>query len=199
MASTVKRRPLPALIALLALLLLTGLVWWRVLGRDKDSKNDAAKPCPTVQAAIVLPAPSAVTLAVLNSTSRSGIAGKARTVFTDIGFNVPSAAGNDNPKTLNKIKTVGQIRYGPAQAKSARLVAYYLPGATLVRTESKSPTVVVSLGTKYRGVASAASVQARLRQHNTVAGTPTPAASAPASCTPQTVSPPTSSASSASN
>jgi hypothetical protein len=58
---------------------------------------------------------------------------------------------------------------------------------------------VVSLGKQYRGVASTASVQARLKAHNTVAGTPAPAASASASCTPQTSSPPTSSASSASN
>lgn len=199
MASTVKRRPLPALIALLALLLLAGLVWWRVLGRD-DDKHAAATPCPTVTPSVVLPAPSGVTLAVLNSTTRSGIAGKARTVLTEIGFNVPSAAGNDSPKSLNKIKTVGQIRYGPAQAKGARLVAYYLPGATLVPTRSTSATVVVSLGTKYRGVASAASVQARLKQHNTIAGTPAPEPSAPQSCAGQVVvSPPTSSAPSVSS
>jgi hypothetical protein len=197
MASTVKRRPLPALIALLALLLLTGLVWWRVLGRDKD-KHDTAAPCPTVAPSVVLPAPSGVTLLVLNATTRAGIAGKARTVLSEIGFDIPGAAGND-VKSLNKIKTVGQIRYGPAGAKSARLVAYYLPGATLVPTKSKSATVGVSLGKQYRGVASAASVRARLKAHNTVAGTPAPAASDSASCAPQTASPPTSSASSASN
>src|SRR3982750_2962517 len=37
MASTLLRRPLPALIALFALLLLTALVWWRVLHRADES------------------------------------------------------------------------------------------------------------------------------------------------------------------
>lgn len=182
MASTVKRRPLPALIALLALLLLTALVWWRVLNRS-TAEGHGAKPCPTpVRPAVVLPAPSAVTLQILNSTTRTGIAGKARTVFTEIGFNVPAPAANDNRKLLNKIKTSAQIRYGPAQAQSARLVAYYLPGATLVRTTSRSSTVVVSLGTKYRGIASAATVQAQLKRDNAVAGTPTPLPSTAATC-----------------
>ena len=181
MASTTKRRPLPALIALLALLLLAALVWWRVLNRS-NGKTEEAKPCPTVTPAVVLPAPTAVTLQVLNSTTRVGIAGKARTVLTQIGFNVPSAAGNDSPKRLNKIKTTAQIRYGPTQAKSARLLAYYLPGATLVPTTSKSSTIVISLGTKYRGVASATTVQAKLERDHAVAGSPGPTSSATASC-----------------
>jgi hypothetical protein len=181
MASTTKRRPLPALIALLALLLLAALVWWRVLNRS-SGKTEQAKPCPTITPAVVLPAPTAVTLRVLNSTTRNGIAGKARTVLTEIGFDVPSAAGNDNRKLLNKIKTTAQIRYGPTQTQSARLLAYYLPGATLVPTTSKSSTIVVSLGTKYRGVASATTVQADLKRDHAVAGSPTPTPSGSASC-----------------
>ena len=45
MASTTVRRPLPALIALLALLLLTGIVWWRVINRN--DAEDSSASCPT--------------------------------------------------------------------------------------------------------------------------------------------------------
>ncbi|HEU5267295.1 MAG TPA: hypothetical protein VFU35_11380, partial [Jatrophihabitans sp.] len=91
--------------------------------------------------------------------------------------NVPAPAANDNRKLLNKIRTTAQIRYGPAQARSARLVAYYLPGSTLVPTASKSPVVIVSLGTGYRSVASQATVAAQLKRDHVVAGTPAPIAS----------------------
>ena len=93
MAGSLVRRPLPALIALFALLLLTALVWWRVMNRD--SHKDAAQPtCPTptpTESADTLPAPAAVTVQVLNGTfktkkPRSGIAGKVSTALEKDGF-----------------------------------------------------------------------------------------------------------------
>ncbi len=173
MASTTGRRPLPALVALLALLILTGLVWWRVLNRDTHV-DSASTPCPTVTPAVVLPAPSTVHVVVLNSTSRVGIATKARSSLVDAGFNVPAMAANDNLALLNKITTTAQIRYGPAGAQNARLVHYYFPGAALVRTATPSKIIVVSLGTKYNGVATAAAVKARLARDHAIAGPPAP-------------------------
>ncbi len=160
MASTPMRRPLPALIALLALFLLTALIWVRVLHRDNGS--DTTTPCPTGNSASTLPGPNRITVKVLNATDRSGIAGKARSTLVSDGFNVPSAAKNDKPKV--KIRGVAEIRYGPRGRAEAELLRYYLPGARLVATKAKTATVVVSLGEKYRGIAAPSSVAAKLKQ-----------------------------------
>lgn len=174
--STPLRRPLPALIALLALLLLTGLVWWRVLHRD--STSGAASNCVTQSpTGPTLPAPGLITLKVLNATDRNGIASKARTTLASDGFNIPNAAANDNPKV--KIPGVAEIRYGPRGRDGALLVHYFLPGAKLVATHSKTATVVISLGERYRGVASPSSVQAALKRQQVALDTTTPGAPSP--------------------
>jgi hypothetical protein len=163
--STVARRPLPALISLLALLLLTAVVWWRVLHRSSTDSAHARCPIPTSSATptptATLPAPAKVTVQVLNSTKRNGLGARVSSALSDAGFNVPSQAKNDNPKT--HIAGVAEIRYGPSGASGARLLRYYFPGATLVPTTSKSATVVVSLGQRYAKISTSQAVAAQLR------------------------------------
>lgn len=161
MASSSVRRPLPAVIALTALLLLTAIVWWRVLNRDSGSGS--ASPCPSESPpAKTLPAPNLVTVQVLNSTDRRGIGEKARSTLVNDGFNSPNPADNDNPKV--KIPGVAEIRYGSKGRTGAALLRYYFPRAKLMHTKSKSATVIVSLGERYKGVASSSSVTAALRR-----------------------------------
>lgn len=175
MASPTMRRPLPAVIALAALLLLAAIVWWRVLNRDDGT---AAANCPTQSAAVeTLPAPSLVTIQVLNATNRTGIADKARSSLVDAGFNSPDPAANDKPKA--HVPGVAQIRYGAKGADGAKLLHFYLPKAKLVATDAKSATVVVSLGKRYAGVESPSSVAAALRHdqiqlRSAPAGEPSP-------------------------
>lgn len=180
MTSTPMRRPLPAIIALLALLLLAAIVWIRVLNRDQGV--NASSACPTgVTAVASLPAPSRVTIRVLNATDRSGIAEKARSTLVADGFNSPTAAANDKPKA--KIRGVAEIRYGSRSHSAAKLVRYYLPGAKLVRTPSTSAAVVISLGQRYKGVASPSAVSATLQRRNIELQTARPGPpSASASC-----------------
>lgn len=184
MVNTVTRRPLPALISLLALLLLTALVWWRVLHRD-DGKNDTASNCPTQTAAptVQLPAPDSITLLVLNATKRNGIAGKVRTALVDDGFKIPTQATNDK-KHLNKIPGVAEIRFGPTGKSAATLVRYYFPGATMVAAPIKTSTVVVSLGKKYKHIATADAVRKALSDDkvSVASDTPGPTPSGSASC-----------------
>jgi hypothetical protein len=197
MASSVARRPLPAIIALLALLALTALVWWRVLDRS-DGKTTAAKnPCTSAPSspsgspspssshgrpAQALPAPSSVTVRVLNSTTRNGIAGKAQAALIKAGFRSPMAAGNDE-KHQGKIRSVAQIRYGTSSQAAARLLQYYFPGAKLVPTAAKRSVVTVSLGKRYRHVAKPRRVQAEIKADGvTVSGSPTPHPTTSAGC-----------------
>lgn len=176
--TTPLRRPLPAVVALLALLLLTALVWWRVLNRDSGASSTASS-CPTTHtsASAQLPAPSLITLDILNATNRGGIASKARTTLLNDGFNIPHVATNDKRKT--KIHGVAEIRFGPSGHDAAQLVQYYLPGAKLVTTASKNATVVVSLGERYRGIASQSAVQAALKRKEIALDTTTPGAPSP--------------------
>lgn len=173
MATSATRRPLPALIALVALLLLTGLVWWRVLHRGGGTGKSAG-PCPThVATQSTLPAPGQITLKVLNATKRTGIAARARSVLAADGFNIPGAAANDSPKT--HIPGVAEIRYGPSERQAATLLHYYFPGARLVATTTRSTVVTVSLGDKYRSVASQTSVIAAMRRQQVALSSSGPA------------------------
>jgi hypothetical protein len=183
LASTLAKRPLPALVALLALLLLTSLVWWRVMHRGGGSTASAACPSPTASAKATLPAPARITVTVLNATKRTGIAARARTTLVSSGFQVPSPAANDSPKA--KVLGTAEIRYGASAKPGATLLRYYFPGARLVPTASKTSVIVVSLGAKYRAVASAPAVQAALKKDNVEVATAASASSqpsTPASC-----------------
>jgi hypothetical protein len=176
--SALTRRPIPALVSLLALLVLTALVWWRVLHRE--SGGSAAKTCPSSSSSVAptdaLPAPAQVTVQVLNSTTRTGIAAKARLRLVEDGFQSPQPATND--RSRKRILAVAEIRYGPSGAKGARLLAFYFPGARLVATSSRSATVVVSLGARYRTVASAQSVALALTRAHLTTSSPSPQPSA---------------------
>ncbi|MGH3494586.1 MAG: LytR C-terminal domain-containing protein [Sciscionella sp.] len=165
MTSPTKRRPLPALVFLLALTLLAALVWWRVLHRDSEHTAAATPTCKTTQAPKQLPEPAAVTLTVVNSTKRQGLAGKARKALLKDGFQIPGPAINDE-KSLGYhgvIPQVAEIRHGPLGASGAQLVAYYLPGAKMVTSKAKDSTVIVALGTKFKAPVAEARVASALK------------------------------------
>jgi len=191
MTSTMTRRPLPALVALVALLILTAIVWWRVVNRD-DSSGSGTKATPsptptctsggaTSPGAPVTTKPSEVTVQVLNSTSRSGIAAKARQALLKAGFRSPHIATNDSPSV--SIRQSAQIRFGPSGKRGAQLLQYYFPGSVLKQVSSTTATVVVSLGDAYQSVASSATVQAALDKTRSAASSSASAnASTPAGC-----------------
>lgn len=187
-----RRRPLPALVAIAALTLLTALVWFRVLHRSNAQATATNSTCPTptvsAPAPSALPKPGLVTLVVLNSTERNGLAGGVRTVLLKDGFQIPSQAAGDGTQYGGHglITGVGEIRFGPSERVAAALVSYYLPGATLVQTDASGATVIVSLGQAFVSVASPAAVTAAIaaaHQHVTSpAPSPTPVPSSSATC-----------------
>jgi hypothetical protein len=182
------RRPLPALIFLIGLSLLTALVWWRVIHRSDSGQTKAQATCPSPSTSVV-PQPGAVSVNVLNSTNRAHLARNVATTMGKLGFHV-TGYGNDDPNVV--INGVGEIRYGTKGVDSASLLAFYLPGAKLVPTSRSDSEVVVSLGSQFKSVATSTQVkQAMASKHVTqlparpgpLAKTPTPSTSATtASC-----------------
>lgn len=181
MTNPTTRRPLPALVFLVALTLLTALVWWRVLNRDSGSASSAS-PCPTpTSGTTTLPAPSAVTVSVLNSTNRAGLAKSVAGALTTRGFAV---AGYGNDTGHAPITGVAEIRFPADRRDEATLLAYYFPGATLVpSTATADSKVVVSLGRAYLRLPTAAAITAAMTKDKaTVARSG--AAASPASASP---------------
>src|SRR6266536_5477024 len=177
------RRPVPALIFLLGLSLLTALVWWRVIHRSDSDHPKAAKTCQSATTNVV-PQPGAVSVKVLNSTERNHLARNTATTFNRLGFHV-IGYGDDDPNVV--VNGVAEIRYGTKGTQSATLLSFYLPGATLVPTQTADSQVVVSLGTKFKAVATTAQAKKTMAsQHVTqlparagaLAVTPTPSPTA---------------------
>jgi hypothetical protein len=178
------------LILLLALCVLSGLVWYHVLSRaDSTAAADSPSSCPTAGATPVvttsprargrvLPPPSQVSVIVLNSTHRNGLAGQVRDSLQTRGFNVTDAA-NDGKLFGGHgvIKGVGEIRFGPRGRAGARLLHYYLPGARLRGTSTAGSTVLVSLGARFRGLADGAAVHRALTKARVRLAVPTPSPS----------------------
>jgi hypothetical protein len=182
MTTPERRRPLPALVVIAALCVLTAIVWFRVLHRS-DASDAVVAPttCPTpspTQPARprVLPVPKRVSVVVLNSTQRNGIAGATKRVLSKRGFKVVLAT-DDAPQYGGHglIKGVAEIRYGPRALAGATLLAHYFPSAKLKATDSTGVTVTVSLGAKFRKVATAAAVHRSVaRAHQRLSAKVTP-------------------------
>lgn len=179
MSEPVQRRPLPALIFLLALTLLTAIVWWRVATRHDSSAQTATPSCNTSATPSVVPPPAGIALTVLNATNgfphaHNGIAAKAATAFENAGFTI---AKKDND-TGRGVPGVAVIRFGPTQRAQAVLISYYLPGAQLVQQDVDQTSIVISLGLKFTSVATGAQVNAALAKSgiavSTVRPSPTP-------------------------
>jgi LytR cell envelope-related transcriptional attenuator len=178
MTSPTLRRPLPALVFLLALTLLTSLVWWRVMNRDN---HPTAQPtCGPSKPAAVVPRPATVSVSVLNSTTRAGIAKSAAAALTKQGFKV---AGYGNDTGHAPLAGVAEIRYSPDEGRAAILLTYYLPGASMARAKTTSQGVlVISLGKRYHAVATQQAVRASLAKNHISVATGTPRATPSAPC-----------------
>jgi hypothetical protein len=159
MSVATRRRPLPALAFLLALSILTGIVWWRVLHRAESSTGTASNPTPSQSArcrpgskAVKLPSPASVTVTVLNGAGREQLAGKVSAQLKSRGFTT-GTPGNAPAQT-----GVAEIRYGTPGRAGATLLSFYLPGAKLAAGSRRDAKIEVVLGSGFQSLASAATV-----------------------------------------
>ncbi|HEY8300893.1 MAG TPA: LytR C-terminal domain-containing protein [Jatrophihabitans sp.] len=191
MTAPERRRPLPALAFIGVLCLLTGIVWFRVIHRSDGPSKAAASKCPatiskkTAQPAkaSVVPRPTKVSVLVLNSTSKNGIATSTQKALTKQGFHVTDAK-NDGAAYGGHgvIKGVAEIRYGPRALPAATLVHLYLPKASMHETNASSRLVTVSLGAGYKTIAPEKAVHKAMRAAHLRFGTTKPVATKSPSC-----------------
>lgn len=153
MAAPQHRRPLPAVVFIGVLTVLTVIVWVRVLDRGTGTGSASPSSCttPAPVRPTVLPYATQVSVIVLNSTDRANLAGHTKLGLRKDHFKVVQAA-NDEPSYggHGEIAGVGEIRFGPTATRAAIALHYFLPRATLVHTDSSSPTVILALGKAFK-------------------------------------------------
>jgi hypothetical protein len=169
MTAPPRRRALPAVMFIGVLVVLTAIVWVRVLDRSANADTSSPSTCitPSPPAPTVLPKPAVVAVIVLNSTERERLAAHTATAIHAQGFRV-AQTGNDEPSYGGHgvLPGIAEIRYGPAATASATLLHYYLPGARMVPTDSSAGTVILALGEKYQRLLTAQQVQQTLTQRH---------------------------------
>jgi LytR cell envelope-related transcriptional attenuator len=158
------RRPIPAMIFLLVLALISTIVWWRVLGRSTaatkattttSTSTSTGAACPKTTKRLSLPKPTAVHVAVHNGTQRNGLASQVSTKLRARGFVI---SGFD---TGTAYSGVAQIQFGSAALAAASVLAYQFPGAALVPITRTGTALDLTLGAQYKSLATAAVVKAK--------------------------------------
>jgi hypothetical protein len=167
MSTETRRRPLPALAFLLALTVLTGIVWWRVLHRPGDTTTASSAPgstapthCTPSARGVRLPAPGSVTVDVLNGAGRDQLATKVTGQLKSRGFTVGT------PDSTSPLAGVAEIRYGTTGRAGATLLSYYVTGAKLVPASRKDAKLVLVLGSGFRSLAAPAAVNKAVARGN---------------------------------
>jgi hypothetical protein len=168
MPASTSRRPVPALAFLLALTVLTAIVWWRVLHRDETNatttgtvKTTQAPTCTPQGAKIVLPKPSSVTVKVRNGAGRDGLAGSVLSQLKSRGFATSTKDTITSQAELTTLATeVAEIRFGPSGKNAATLLSYYFTGSKLVPISRSDASVDVVLGKKFGNLAPQSKVAA---------------------------------------
>lgn len=172
------RRPpwLIPVLAVVGVLVVIGLVYAVVAlvrGSDTASGEPAPESASCVTASVVpgstLPKPAKVLVNIYNASGVSGLASRTASEVEARGFRIGQV---DNDPTGRTVTGVGEIRYGPKGAKKAQLLAYYVPGATLVEVDRKGTKVDLAMGKGFTGLAAQDQVDAALSAPSPVATGP---------------------------
>ena len=158
-----------------------------------NSPTDTPQPCVTVTVypGKALPKPSEVKTNVFNATDREGLAGNTSKELEGRGFQIANVANDPLGKGVTG---VAEIRYGTAGASAAQLMAYYIPGALLVKDSRTDATIDTVLGAAFVAVAPQSDVDAALAAPSpspSGAGCPTTPAPSTSSSKPDTGEPST--------
>ncbi|MFC7344014.1 envelope integrity protein Cei [Saccharopolyspora griseoalba] len=182
-----RRRPLPALAVLVALVVLSGLVWTNVF--DSIPSLEAATTCNKPGRATQPPEasgmppqvplgemknrdalnsvtpipPEDVHVRVLNGNGESRQATLVSDELESLGF-TPIGADDDAVYVNYDLKCHGQIRYGGAGVSAARTLSLIAPCAQLVRDERADAGVDLALGSEFDDIKTTQSAKQVLQQ-----------------------------------
>jgi LytR cell envelope-related transcriptional attenuator len=162
-----RRNYLPGILLLVALSVVTLMVWVVALNRPSDVQEAAVcnpPPAPadpnTPPTALgeqvtrsdmtdVMPAKLADTkIRVLNASGQGGQAAEVGGALRDLGFAEPSAA-NDPVYATTRLTCQGQIRFGPSGRAAAAAVWLVAPCTELFQDERADDTVDLAIGTEF--------------------------------------------------
>jgi LytR cell envelope-related transcriptional attenuator len=113
----------------------------------KSTAKPSGSPAPTL---VALPSPSAITVNVYNATTRKGLAKTTSLELASRGFRTDKVA-NDPAKKI--IAASAEIRYGPAGAVNAKVVAAQVVGPVMIQDHRKDASVDFVLGDGYASLA----------------------------------------------
>ncbi len=176
-----RRRPLPALILLAVLVVLSGFVWTRVFESTETVEmatrcnlpsaetpapaNATPKPPePPAQTAVgkmlprealddVVPVPPQnVPVRVLNANGQVNQATLISKELSNLGFGQGGKPANDPVYTNLNMHCHAQIRFGGAGVSAARTLSLIAPCAQLVRDDRTDASVDLALGSEFSGI-----------------------------------------------
>jgi LytR cell envelope-related transcriptional attenuator len=126
----------------------------------KSSSKPSSKPSakPSTKPA-VLPLPGAINVNVYNATTRKGLAKTTGVELAARGFRTAKVA-NDPAKKI--IAASAEIRFGPAGAAAAKVVAAQVIGAVMVPDHRKDASVDFVLGEGFAALATTEQASAAL-------------------------------------
>lgn len=147
---------------------LAGVGWlaWSAWHSSGEHPPAIARTCVTPSSAPSPIAPADITVAVLNTTPRVGLAHHVASDLASRGFHV-GHVGNTTPE----IASNAIVSYGEGQMGAALSVAEQVPNATL--QPGPKPGVTLLLGKLFTSLASA-DAAATARTHDALAASPRP-------------------------
>lgn len=174
----VRRRYLPGIVALVALLTMTALAWAFVLTRPVQireaascnpppSRTDATAPnlgrlVPGSALIDVAPANLAeAKIRVLNASGQGGQAGEVASALRDLGFAAPNAA-NDPIYAGTRLACQGQIRFGEAGRPSAAAAWLVAPCVELYQDDRTDDSADLVIGTDFTALSNSDDIAAVL-------------------------------------
>jgi pimeloyl-ACP methyl ester carboxylesterase len=162
-----RRNYLPGIVLLVALAVVSMLVWVMALNRPANVREAAVCNAPPGPADPTAPAPQLgeqvsrstmidvtpakladTKIRVLNASGQGGQAGEVAGELRDLGFAEPAAA-NDTLYVNSRLECQGQIRFGPAGRAAAAAIWLVAPCTELFQDQRNDATVDLAIGTEF--------------------------------------------------
>lgn len=129
------------------------------------SSQSTSNPEPCITTTVIpgadLPKPDTVTTNVYNATDRAGLAAATADELKSRGFLIGTVANDPKAKTVTG---VAEIRYGTKGELAAKLMTFYIPGATLVNDGRGDTSIDTVLGAAFVSVAAQSEVDKALAE-----------------------------------